>query len=747
MVNAEIAVPPMPVPKIPRARPRRAGGYQALTNGTPIANVVPPRPRKKPPTRYLGVRVGQVAEVEDRQDRESATEWEHHPGADPVGEAPTGIRPSEPDDHRDRDQQGLLERGEREFLAQVAPSGESNAQAQKVTRTHASPGPASTRWADRRAAGAAARPGMPPIETSTSILAPRVARLYVALQASRFHGAKGLGQSTSRLRDGRGGVVVAQTGDRQIETPTETDGPTTDALLKTGSASSLGAKRRPTCGRCSATAGGKAMSSIATAGATTRSCGRRTGSTAPARARGRSTSRTGSSPGRASRPTTRRWARTRRSTSRAAARAARRSPGTPTRPPGSATRTRGACWWRCTGRRRPGSATRCAAWADVVGDPQRRRIYQQARGKGGHVRVSWDEAVEMIAAAHVHTIKSYGPDRVAGFSPIPAMSMVSHAVGSRFIELIGGCMTSFYDWYADLPVASPQVFGDQTDVPESGDWWNATYLLMWGSNVPVTRTPDAHWMAEARYKGQKVVVVSPGLRRQHQVRRRLAARPARHRRRAGHGDGPRDPQGVLRRPAGAVLRRLRPAVHRPAVPGHAGGARRRLRPRQVPHRRRPRRRRRGRGVEDRADRRPHRRAGRAQRVAGLPLHRRRLGRGTSISATSRRGSRCCSATTPRPVEVLLPRFDATDGTAGVLRRGVPVRRVGGRLVTTVFDLMLAQYGVRRDGLPGEWPTGYDDATQPYTPAWQESITRCRRSRRSGSRGRWPATPSSPAAAP
>jgi nitrate reductase alpha subunit len=70
-------------------------------------------------------------------------------------------------------------------------------------------------------------------------------------------------------------------------------------------------------------------------------------------------------------------------------------------------------------------------------------------------------------------------------------------------------MTSFYDWYADLPVASPQVFGDQTDVPESGDWWDATYLMMWGSNVPVTRTPDAHWMAEVRYRGTKVVTVSP----------------------------------------------------------------------------------------------------------------------------------------------------------------------------------------------------------------------------------------------
>src|SRR5690606_13581347 len=120
------------------------------------------------------------------------------------------------------------------------------------------------------------------------------------------------------------------------------------------------------------------------------------------------------------------------------------------------------------------------AWADIQADPQRRRRYQQARGKGGLVRISWAEATEMIAAAHVHTIKTHGPDRVAGFSPIPAMSMVSFAAGSRFIELLGGVMTSFYDWYADLPVASPQVFGDQTDVPESGDWWDAAYLMMRG---------------------------------------------------------------------------------------------------------------------------------------------------------------------------------------------------------------------------------------------------------------------------
>jgi nitrate reductase alpha subunit len=39
----------------------------------------------------------------------------------------------------------------------------------------------------------------------------------------------------------------------------------------------------------------------------------------------------------------------------------------------------------------------------------------------------------------------------------------------KFVErnLLGGEMLSFYDWYADLPPASPQIWGEQTDVPES----------------------------------------------------------------------------------------------------------------------------------------------------------------------------------------------------------------------------------------------------------------------------------------
>ncbi|WP_020558836.1 nitrate reductase subunit alpha [Thiofilum flexile] len=149
------------------------------------------------------------------------------------------------------------------------------------------------------------------------------------------------------------------------------------------------------------------------------------------------------------------------------------------------------------------------AWASIVEDPVKAKSYKTRRGLGGFIRSNWEELNELIAAANVYTAKQYGPDRVIGFSPIPAMSMVSYAAGSRYLSLIGGTCMSFYDWYCDLPPASPMVWGEQTDVPESADWYNSSYIIAWGSNIPQTRTPDAHFFTEVRYKGTKTVAITP----------------------------------------------------------------------------------------------------------------------------------------------------------------------------------------------------------------------------------------------
>ena len=274
--------------------------------------------------------------------------------------------------------------------------------------------------------------------------------------------------------------------------------------------------------------------------------------------------------------------------------------------------------------------------------------------------------------------------------------------------------------------------------------------MMWGSNVPVTRTPDAHWMAEVRYRGTKVVTRQPGLRGQHQVRRRVAARPGGHRRGPRDGDGPRDAHGVLRPPAGAVLPRLRaqytdlpflvtlterrrgatcpasssPPPTCPARHGHAEDAWKTV-----------------------AAGRAHRRPVVPNGSMGFRYTESGWASGTSTSRASTRRSRVRAATAAEPAEVLLRRFETPDGSGTVLRRGVPTRRVGEHLVTTVYDLMLAQYGVERDGLPGEWPSGLRRRRSARTPRpGRRRSPRAGRGSASGSPASSPATPRSPAAA-
>src|SRR6266540_1194080 len=361
-----------------------------------------------------------------------------------------------------------------------------------------------------------------------------------------------------------------------------------------------------------------------------------------------------------------------------------------------------------------------AAWTSIVENDATRRDYQSVRGLGGFVRSSWDEVNEIIAAANVYTIKKYGPDRVVGFSPIPAMSMVSYAAGTRFLSLIGGVILSFYDWYADLPPASPQVFGDQTDVPESGDWWNAGYLVIWGTNLPITRTPDAHFMTEARYRGQKVVVVSPDY--------------SDHTKFADHWL-PAQPgtDAALAMAMGHVI--LKEFYVDRQVPYFQDYARRFTdMPLLVT-------------LRERGDAYVPDRFLRASDLASIEEHAEwktvvldettgdpAVPNGSVGHRYEEAGGRWNLDLGPvRPalslhgrheqgVAIDLPRFDhgGREG-GGAIRRGVPAMRVGGHLVTTVFDLLLAQYGVGRDGLPCEWPAGYE-SPEPCTPAWQAEIT-------------------------
>ena len=191
--------------------------------------------------------------------------------------------------------------------------------------------------------------------------------------------------------------------------------------------------------------------------------------------------------------------------------------------------------------------------------------YVQKRGLGGFVRATWDEVNEIIAAANAYTVKTYGPDRVFGFSPIPAMSMVSYAAGSRYLSLLGGVCMSFYDWYCDLPPAIPQTWGEQTDVPGM----RRLVQLRLPDPVGLERAADAHarraLLHRGPLQGRQERGDLPGLFRGLEVRRSLAVAEAGHRRGARRWRWATSSCANSTSIAQAqVFQRLRPPVH-----GHA----------------------------------------------------------------------------------------------------------------------------------------------------------------------------------
>jgi nitrate reductase alpha subunit len=367
------------------------------------------------------------------------------------------------------------------------------------------------------------------------------------------------------------------------------------------------------------------------------------------------------------------------------------------------------------------------AWRSLVEDPDARGRWQRARGRGGFRRADWDALLELIAAATLYTIEKHGPDRIAGFSPIPAMSMVSYASGARFLQLIGGVSMSFYDWYCDLPNASPETWGEQTDVHESADWYNAKLLAVVGSNVSMTRTPDCHFATEARHNGSRVWVFSPDFSQMSRFADEWVGVTAgqdgawwmavnhvlltefHHERKVPYfldycrkyTDSPFLVELLPREGAfrpGQLLRANRLAAYDAVEHGDWKFL-----------------------MWDAAADRPRMPMGSVGDRWGSTK-----GKWNLLLQDSVDGS---------PIDPVLTFLDSTDEVVEVelddfaagrtMRRGVPVRRValaggGTAIVTTVYDLLMAQYGVRR-GLPGEYPDGYD-ADLPFTPAWAETHT-------------------------
>jgi len=131
------------------------------------------------------------------------------------------------------------------------------------------------------------------------------------------------------------------------------------------------------------------------------------------------------------------------------------------------------------------------------------------RGEGGWKRISWDEALAEIATGIVDAIEQEGPGSILCEQGPNIGAGPNTAAGMRFFRLLGSPTTDSMAQIGDLSTGATITLGNGHPCGSSDDWCRSSYLVLWAFNPVSTRIPDAHFITEARYRGARVVTISP----------------------------------------------------------------------------------------------------------------------------------------------------------------------------------------------------------------------------------------------
>ncbi|MGA2362274.1 MAG: DMSO/selenate family reductase complex A subunit [Candidatus Aminicenantales bacterium] len=135
------------------------------------------------------------------------------------------------------------------------------------------------------------------------------------------------------------------------------------------------------------------------------------------------------------------------------------------------------------------------------------------RGEGKFERISWDEALDRIAAEFGRIKAAYGNQ--AFYVPYGTGSynqLNGRQTAERLMNLFGGSL-GFYNSYswAAISAATPTVYGTAVTGNQRQDWLNSKYILMWSWNPAEMRdgTNSEYIVRKARERGARVVCIDP----------------------------------------------------------------------------------------------------------------------------------------------------------------------------------------------------------------------------------------------
>ena len=144
--------------------------------------------------------------------------------------------------------------------------------------------------------------------------------------------------------------------------------------------------------------------------------------------------------------------------------------------------------------------------ADRLLHPMRR---VGARGEGKWKRISWDEAITEVATRLYETMLEKGP---AGNYVHMGSGMLSEARAAsvkRLGTLLGAVRPYIASYVGDMFPGVSAVYGEGNLGCTYDFIYGADVALFWGCNPNTSRIPDAHYLWEAKYRGAKVIVITP----------------------------------------------------------------------------------------------------------------------------------------------------------------------------------------------------------------------------------------------
>jgi DMSO reductase family type II enzyme molybdopterin subunit len=161
----------------------------------------------------------------------------------------------------------------------------------------------------------------------------------------------------------------------------------------------------------------------------------------------------------------------------------------------------------------PRGCQKGVCYAQRMYDPTRIRYPLKRIGERGDrrwQRLSWDQALSEISDVMLDILTTEGPEAVVQAGGTRVYSQASEGLGPNALFEALGCASpspnvEIGDDHQGAAITAGKImFADSAD-----NWLYADLILVWGGNPAYTNIPNFHYLAEARYRGTRVIAISP----------------------------------------------------------------------------------------------------------------------------------------------------------------------------------------------------------------------------------------------